>query len=127
MAPRSAVPAGRRSAAEITLYKSVGVAVQDLETHRASDKRLRTTSTPHPVPSLSDTLLLERDLLDQQIIDVDGRKVVRVNDVNATVPRVKEQGGQVLNGPMEVPGGDLIAQCLDPQGAAFAIHSKKPA
>jgi CBS domain-containing protein/sporulation protein YlmC with PRC-barrel domain len=26
-------------------------------------------------------LLLERDLLDQQIIDVDGRKVVRVNDV----------------------------------------------
>ena len=58
------------------------VAVQDLETPRASDKRLRTTSTPHPVPSLSDTLLLERDLLDQQIIDVDGRKVVRVNDVN---------------------------------------------
>ena len=29
-------------------------------------------------------LLLERDLLDQQIIDVDGRKVVRVNDVNLT-------------------------------------------
>src|ERR1041384_8175200 len=32
--------------------------------------------------SLSDgTLLLKRDLLDQQIIDVHGRKVVRVNDV----------------------------------------------
>jgi Mg/Co/Ni transporter MgtE len=29
-----------------------------------------------------DYLLLDRDLLDQQIIDVDGRKVVRVNDVN---------------------------------------------
>jgi CBS domain-containing protein/sporulation protein YlmC with PRC-barrel domain len=28
------------------------------------------------------TVLLERDLLDQQIIDVHGRKVVRVNDVN---------------------------------------------
>jgi magnesium transporter len=27
-------------------------------------------------------LLLERDLLDQQVIDVDGRKVVRVNDVD---------------------------------------------
>src|SRR5215510_2003497 len=26
--------------------------------------------------------LLERDLLDQQVIDVDGRKVVRVNDVD---------------------------------------------
>jgi sporulation protein YlmC with PRC-barrel domain/CBS domain-containing protein len=58
------------------------VAVEDLEAPRASDKRLRTNSPPHPVPSLSDTLLLERDLLDQQIIDVDGRKVVRVNDVN---------------------------------------------
>jgi CBS domain-containing protein/sporulation protein YlmC with PRC-barrel domain len=58
------------------------VAVGDLERPRASDKRLRTHSAPQPVPGLSDTLLLERDLLDQQIIDVDGRKVVRVNDVN---------------------------------------------
>src|SRR3984957_7286424 len=30
----------------------------------------------------NDYMLLDRDLLDQQIIDVDGRKVVRVNDVN---------------------------------------------
>lgn len=58
------------------------VAVENLQKPLASDKRLRTTADPHPVPSLSDTLLLERDLLDQQIIDVDGRKVVRVNDVN---------------------------------------------
>ena len=58
------------------------VAVEELEKPAVSDKRLRTTTAPHPVPSLSDTLLLERDLLDQQIIDVDGRKVVRVNDVN---------------------------------------------
>jgi predicted enzyme related to lactoylglutathione lyase len=39
---------------------------------------------------------------------------------------VTQLGGQVLNGPMEVPGGDIIAQCMDPQGAAFALHSKKP-
>ena len=58
------------------------VAIEDLMRPRASDRRLRTSSAPHSVPSLSDTLLLERDLLDQQIIDVDGRKVVRVNDVN---------------------------------------------
>ena len=32
--------------------------------------------------SLEDFFLLERDLLDQQIIDVHGRKVVRVNDVD---------------------------------------------
>ncbi len=49
---------------------------------------------------------------------------VRVPDVNTSVEQIKALGGQILNGPMEVPGGDLIAQCLDPQGAAFAIHSK---
>ncbi len=48
---------------------------------------------------------------------------IKVADVNAAVDTVKELGGQILNGPMEVPGGDLIAQCLDPQGAAFAVHS----
>ncbi len=48
---------------------------------------------------------------------------VKVRDVNEAVKKVAELGGQVINGPMEVPGGDLIAQCLDPQGALFAIHS----
>jgi predicted enzyme related to lactoylglutathione lyase len=23
---------------------------------------------------------------------------------------------------MDVPDGDIIAQCMDPQGAAFALH-----
>lgn len=50
----------------------------------------------------------------------------KVDDVNSVAERVKRLGGQILNGPMEVPGGDLIAQCLDPQGAAFAIHSSAP-
>ena len=35
-----------------------------------------------PVDSAEGLFLLERDLLDQQIIDVHGRKVVRVNDVD---------------------------------------------
>ena len=48
-----------------------------------------------------------------------------VKDVHKSVEEVKKLGGQILNGPMEVPGGDFIAQCLDPQGAAFALHSKK--
>ncbi len=49
-----------------------------------------------------------------------------MEDVNATVGTVRELGGQVVMGPHEVPGGDLIAQCLDPQGAFFAVHSKGP-
>jgi len=49
----------------------------------------------------------------------------RVPDVNAGADRVKANGGQVLNGPMEVPGGDWIVNCMDPQGAAFSLHHKK--
>jgi hypothetical protein len=52
---------------------------------------------------------------------------VRVPDTFAAVEKVKELGGKVMNGPMEVPGGDMIAQCCDPQGAWFAVHSRKPA
>lgn len=49
---------------------------------------------------------------------------IRVPNVDQAAERVKELGGQVLNGPMDVPGGDRIAQCMDPQGAAFAVHSR---
>ena len=48
----------------------------------------------------------------------------RVPDVHAAAERVKAGGGQVLNGPMEVPGGDWIVNCMDPQGAAFSLHHK---
>jgi predicted enzyme related to lactoylglutathione lyase len=47
---------------------------------------------------------------------------VRVQDVKATADKVKQHGGQVINGPMEVPGGDWIAQCLDSLGGMFALH-----
>ena len=38
--------------------------------------------------------LLERDLLDQQVIDVNGRKVVRVNDVDLELDPQKEKGSR---------------------------------
>jgi predicted enzyme related to lactoylglutathione lyase len=49
----------------------------------------------------------------------------RVPDVDAAAERVKQNGGQVVNGPMDVPGGDRIVNCVDPQGAYFSLHSKK--
>jgi hypothetical protein len=52
---------------------------------------------------------------------------VKVDDLDATLARVKKSGGKVTHGPMPVPGGDMIAQCLDPQGAVFALHEVKPA
>lgn len=47
---------------------------------------------------------------------------VKVKNVGAAANLARQTGGQVLNGPMEVPGGDLIAQLADPQGAPFAVH-----
>jgi predicted enzyme related to lactoylglutathione lyase len=48
-----------------------------------------------------------------------------VPDVHAAAERIKANGGRILNGPMEVPGGDWIVNAMDPQGAAFGLHSKK--
>lgn len=46
----------------------------------------------------------------------------RVENVNQGAERVKQNGGQVLNGPMEVPGGTWIVNCADPQGTHFSLH-----
>jgi magnesium transporter len=56
--------------------------VESLEQPAVGASKLRATAVPTPAGEIGDFLLLERDLLDQQIIDVDGHKVVRVNDVN---------------------------------------------
>ncbi len=50
----------------------------------------------------------------------------RVPDVKAKVDPIRSAGGAILNGPMEVPGGDWILQFSDPQGAVFALHSLNP-
>jgi predicted enzyme related to lactoylglutathione lyase len=49
---------------------------------------------------------------------------MRVDNADAAAERVKQQGGSVKNGPMDVPVGDRIAICADPQGTVFAVHSK---
>jgi hypothetical protein len=48
----------------------------------------------------------------------------RVPDVDAAAGRVKAAGGKILNGPMDVPDGDRVLNGMDPQGAAFGLHSK---
>ena len=46
-----------------------------------------------------------------------------VEALDAAVERAKAGGGTLINGPMEVPGGQWIAQFMDPQGAMFAMVS----
>ncbi len=47
---------------------------------------------------------------------------VSVDDLDGTLSRAKAARGSVLTGPMDVPGGDRIAQLMDPHGAFFALH-----
>jgi len=58
------------------------VPVTQLQLTPTGAMQLRETANPTPLPDDERYLLLERDLLDQQIIDVHGHKVVRVNDVD---------------------------------------------
>ncbi len=46
-----------------------------------------------------------------------------VGSVEVSAPQIKELGGQISVGPMDVPGGGRIVMGVDPQGAAFALHS----
>jgi uncharacterized protein len=49
----------------------------------------------------------------------------RVPDADAAAERIKANGGKILNGPMEVPGGDRVLTAADPQGAVFGLHARK--
>lgn len=46
---------------------------------------------------------------------------VNVKDADETARKVTQKGGKILGGPMDVPGGGRIAQCMDVQGGVFAI------
>jgi uncharacterized protein len=48
-----------------------------------------------------------------------------VTAIDAAADRVKSAGGQVINGPHEVPGPMYVVQCTDPQGAFFALVAPK--
>jgi uncharacterized protein len=50
---------------------------------------------------------------------------IAVDSADRAAERVKANGGTLMQEPMEVPGGDRIAQCMDPQGGTFAVHSRK--
>jgi magnesium transporter len=58
------------------------VAIADLTRDSSGNLQLLHGAKTPAMTAADDYLLLERDLLDQQIIDVHGHKVVRVNDVD---------------------------------------------
>jgi predicted enzyme related to lactoylglutathione lyase len=44
-----------------------------------------------------------------------------IGDIDAAVKRVTANGGDIVNGPIEVLHGGWSVQCTDPQGAIFAL------
>jgi magnesium transporter len=68
------------------------VPVTQLQLTPSGAIQLRDSASHAPLPDDESYLLLERDLLDQQIIDVHGHKVVRVNDVDLVWENCQEDG-----------------------------------
>ena len=44
-----------------------------------------------------------------------------VEDIDRATDAVTSGGGQVVNGPMEIPGGEFAVNAIDPHGAAFGL------
>jgi predicted enzyme related to lactoylglutathione lyase len=52
------------------------------------------------------------------------RFYIRVPNTDAAAEKVRANGGTIVHGPAEVPGGDRILIGTDPQGAEFALVGK---
>jgi len=78
--------------------------------------------------------LLDRDLLDQQVIDVNGRKVVRVNDVDLQVESQKEKDSATPHPVLRVHSVDVgargavrrLLRGVAPKPALHALLGKIP-
>ena len=46
-----------------------------------------------------------------------------VEKLDDAIARVTRGGGHIIHGPIEVPGGSWIVQCVDPQNAFFSLVS----
>jgi hypothetical protein len=48
-----------------------------------------------------------------------------VDAIDAGAERITKGGGKIVNGPIEVPGGQWVVQAADPQGAHFNLVAPK--
>ena len=101
----------------------------------AIDANIHASTSPTEWPSANGAeglFLLERDLLDQQVIDINGRKVVRVNDVELQIDSVTEAGN--AHTTMRVTSVDIgargavrrLLRGLAPRAALHALLQRIP-
>ena len=98
---------------------------------------VRATTAAGEWPAVNGTeglFLLERDLLDQQVIDVNGRKVVRVNDVDLQVDVPKDKSAGAVGTVLRVHSVDVgargavrrLLRGVAPKGALQVLLGKIP-
>ena len=67
--------------------------------------------------------------LTQEHLDGGARPIwigyLHTTDVDAEVEAIGANGGQILQGPMENPGGEYSVNGIDPQGATFGLVGPK--
>ncbi|MDN5849544.1 MAG: hypothetical protein L0H63_07855 [Nitrococcus sp.] len=49
----------------------------------------------------------------------------RVPDIDATAERIKANGGAIVYGPVEIPGGEFAVNATDPQDAVFGLVGRR--
>ena len=52
---------------------------------------------------------------------------IGVDDIDRAATAINENGGKILHGPMEIPGGEYALNGMDPQGAAFGLVGPRKA
>jgi len=52
---------------------------------------------------------------------------IGVDDIDRAASAIEAGGGKILNGPMEIPGGEFALNALDPQGASFGLVGPRQA
>jgi uncharacterized protein len=50
-----------------------------------------------------------------------------VEDIDSAAKAITDNGGYILNGPMEIPGGEFALNGMDPQGASFGLVGPRKA
>ena len=45
----------------------------------------------------------------------------KLDHLQPAAQAINDNGGKVLNGPMEIPGGEFAVFGMDPQGASFGL------
>jgi predicted enzyme related to lactoylglutathione lyase len=52
---------------------------------------------------------------------------IGVDDIDRAVAAINDNGGKILHGPMEIPGGEFALNGMDPQSASFGLVGPRKA